>query len=169
VLSFIVAPVRAVPPIKPFSLGFSFSVAGMALVPLLPRFENLDLSQFFTFLGLVVGDGAIGVTSSLFAASAVSRIRKLDWSSIDVRIGAGVALTSRRSARVSSGAELSLAAVGNSVADSGLSTEVPGTTATGSDLEDLLRSLASRSSSFLAAFSSAFRSLSSSLSCSVMG
>lgn len=100
--------------------------------------------------------------SSLLAAAAASRIRREDWSSIDVRIGVGETGASGSATGVDS---VSVVVFGSSsdVATTGVAPVVGEVAST---FWDLRFSFARRFSSSRAAFSSASLAFFSSLSCS---
>ncbi len=142
---------------------------------MLMRRRTLVFSQFLT-LPLEAEVGDIGVDSVTFTASAFSRIRKLDWSSMDVRIGVGTESGSRRAARVvdSAGSVAGVATGVGSTGEAGSATGVTGSTTAESDLtgstteapalRDFLFSFWVSFCSLARRFSSASRAFRSSLS-----
>jgi len=170
---FALAPVRAAPPMKelrfPLLVLVDVPSSGEGFWALDERREKRVLSQFLTldssFVG-EVGEVLMGVGSSLLAAAAASRIRREDWSSIEVRIRVGE--TWPRGSVAGSGEAgvfSSLVVVASSVVVATGVASVVGEVA--SAFKDLRFSFARRFSSSRAAFSSASLAFFSSLSCSV--
>lgn len=138
------------------------------------RREKRVLSQFLTLDSSFgeLGDGFMGVTSSLLAEAAASRMRREDWSSIEVRRGVGSIVDRGAGAGVGEAGSVAsslvevVVLVMGSVVVVVVAAVVSAVGEVASGFWDLRFSFARRFSSSRAAFSSASLAFFSSLSCS---